>query len=199
MAVQFECFSKACSGKTVIELVASQVVACPACGATYLFDGTETKRVDEQGELLSDEAIERWEASQADESDSGLDPADEKATALGEDGLPRRVVEMPPVPTKKADLVDSHFALVAESSAATLKLISTIIFFVMGVLIFFTVIRLAMSVSGESFGTGVLSGLFQVSVLFSVAYLFRAISYLLRGQLRILRTMESNQSDETHR
>ena len=122
MAVQFECFSKACSGKTVIELSANQVVACPACGATYLFDGTETKRVDEQGKPLSDEAIERWEASQAGESDSGLHPADEKATALGEDGLPRRVAETPPVPTKKADLV-------AETSAATLELISTILFF----------------------------------------------------------------------
>ncbi|MFP6603699.1 MAG: hypothetical protein VB862_14300, partial [Pirellulaceae bacterium] len=160
---------------------------------------TETKRVDEQGELLSDEAIEKWEASQADESDSGLDPADEKATALGEDGLPRRVVETPPVPTKKADLVDSHFALVAETSAATLKLISTVIFFVIGLVIFVTVVRLAVSDSDESFWSATLSGLFQVFVLFSVAYLFRAISYLQRGQLRILRILESNRSDQTHR
>jgi hypothetical protein len=190
MAVQFECFSKACSGKTVIELSANQVVACPACGATYLFDGTETKRVDEQGELLSDEAIERWEASQADESDSGLDPADEKATALNEDGLPRGVAKTPPVRTKKADVVDSHFALVAETSAATLKLISTVIFFVIGLVIFFTMVRLAVSDSDESFWSATLSGLFQVFVLFSVAYLFRAISYLQRGQLRILEKLE---------
>ena len=190
MAVQFECFSKACSGKTVIELSANQVVACPACGATYLFDGTETKRVDEQGELLSDEAIERWEASQADESDSGLDPADEKATALNEDGLPRGVAKTPPVRTKKADVVDSPFALVAETSAATLKLISTVIFFVIGLVIFFTMVRLAVSDSDESFWSATLSGLFQVFVLFSVAYLFRAISYLQRGQLRILEKLE---------
>ena len=85
MGVQFECFSKSCARTTVIELVANEVVTCPACSATYLFDGTETKRVDQQGKPLSDEAIDNWEASRANESEVG----GEKAASLSEDGLPR--------------------------------------------------------------------------------------------------------------
>ena len=191
MAIQFECFSKACSGKTVVELSANQVVACPACGATYLFDGTETKRVDDQGERLSDEAIERWEASQADESDSGLDPADEKATALNEDGLPRGVAKTPPVQGKKAGVVDSDFNVVAETSAKLLKLISTLLFLVTGLVVFATVFGIAQAAGDEKKSLAVLlGGLVQTLVVFSVAYLFRAISYLQRGQLRILEKLE---------
>ena len=105
MGVQFECFSKACAGTTVVELVANEVVTCPACSATYLFDGTETKRVDEQGKLLSDDAIDTWEAGRAHESESG----DEKTNALTEDGLPRGVAKTPPVQEEKADVGDSDF------------------------------------------------------------------------------------------
>lgn len=193
MAVQFECFSKACSGKTVIELSANQVVACPACGATYLFDGTETKRVDEQGELLSDEAIEEWEASQVDESDSGLDPTDEKAIALNEDGLPRGVAKTPPVQGEKADVVDSDFNVVVETSAKLLKLISTLLFLVAGLVVFATVFVLAQAAGDEKESLAVLlEGLLQTLVVFSVAYLFRAISYLQTGQLRILEKLEQS-------
>jgi len=189
MAVQFECFSKACSGKTVIELSANQVVACPACGATYLFDGTETKRVDEQGELLSDEAIEEWEASQVDESDSGLDPTDEKAIALNEDGLPRGVAKTPPVQGEKADVVDSDFNVVARTSAELLKLISALLFVGAGLMLGMT-IGVTVVAEEKAALPVFCGGLFLSFVVFSVAYVFRAISYLQTGQLRILEKLE---------
>ncbi len=185
MGVQFECFSKACAGTTVVELVANEVVTCPACSATYLFDGTETKRVDEQGKPLSDEAIDNWETNRAHESESG----GEKATSLCEDGLPRGVAKTAPVQEEKGDVVDSDFNVVARTSAELLKLISALLFvgagLMLGMTIFLTTVAEEKAVLPVFCG-----GLFLSFVVFSVAYLFRAISYLQRGQLRILEKLE---------
>ena len=185
MGVQFECFSKACAGTTVIELVANEVGTCPACSATYLFDGTETKRVDEQGKSLSDEAIDTWEAGRAHESESG----DEKTTALTEDGLPRGVAKTAPVQGEKADVVDSDFNVVARTSAELLKLISALLFFGVALMLGMTIV---VTVVAEEWAALPVfcGGLFLSFVVFSVAYLFRAISYLQRGQLRILEKLE---------
>jgi len=186
MGVQFECFSKACAGTTVIELVANKVVTCPACSATYLFDGTETNRVDEQGQSLSDESIDSWEAKRANESESG----EEKATSLSENGLPRGVAKMQPVQGERADIVVSDFNAVAKTSAKLLELISTLLFFVTGLVVLLTVFFLTQAGDSKEALAAFLVGLFQTLLIFSVAYLFRAISYLQRGQLRILKKLE---------
>ncbi len=165
MGAKFECFSKTCAGATVIDLVANEVVACPTCGATYLFDGTETKRVDEKGKPLSDEAIDNWEAT-------GV------ATTLRE--LERKAAAVP----------DEHFNVVARMSAETLTFISNLLFVALGLVVALTVVAFVQAGDSAKARALFLSGLFQTLVVFSVAYLFRAISYLQRGQLRILEKLE---------
>ena len=78
-------------------------------------------------------------------------------------------------------------------SAETLKFISILLFLVMGLVVVLTVVASVQAGDSEKALALFFSGLFQTLVVFSVAYLFRAISYLQRGQLRILEKLEERE------
>ena len=75
-------------------------------------------------------------------------------------------------------------------SAETLTFISNLLFVALGLVVALTVVAFVQAGDSEKARALFLSGLFQTLVVFSVAYLFRAISYLQRGQLRILEKLE---------